>query len=130
VLILVARVPIIYIFTDDPAILAITPSALIIMFSTTPIILVQLIGSTYYQAIGRALPALLLTLTKQVFCIALLYTLPPYWGIEGIWWAFPIADVLSALVTGYYLIKAYRELLGQEDAVVDWSNHLIEGKNV
>ncbi|MFK7795940.1 MAG: MATE family efflux transporter [Aureispira sp.] len=125
-LILVARVPIIYIFTDDPSILAITPSALVIVFSTTPIVLVQLIGSAYYQAIGRALPALLLTLTKQVFCIALLFILPYYWGIEGIWWAFPIADILSTLITGYYLLKAYRELLGKEDAEIDWSTHLVE----
>lgn len=125
-LILVARVPIIYIFTDDPFILEITPSALVIVFSTTPIVLVQLIGATYYQAIGRALPALLLTLTKQVFCIALLFILPHYWGIEGIWWAFPIADILSTLITGYYLIKAYRDLLGKEDAEIDWSTHLIE----
>lgn len=125
-LILVARLPIIYIFTNDPVILAITPSALVIVFSTIPIVLVQLIAAAYYQAIGRALPALLLTLTKQVFCIALLFILPHYWGIMGVWWAFPIADILSTLITGYYLIKAYRELLSKEDVILDWSNHLVE----
>jgi putative MATE family efflux protein len=131
VLILVAREPIIYVFTDDPLILEITPEALVIVFAATPIALVQLIGAAYYQAIGKALPALLLTLTKQGFClIPLLFILPKFWGVYGIWWAFPIADVLAALITGFYLLKAYRQLQGKEAIVVDLSSHLIEKERV
>ncbi|MGH1336928.1 MAG: MATE family efflux transporter [Aureispira sp.] len=131
IIILSARFPIIYIFTDNADILDITPHALVVVFMATPIALIQLIGSAYYQAIGKPLPALLLTLTKQGFClIPLLFILPQYWGINGIWWAFPIADVLAALITGVYLLKAYRKLQQMEQATPDLSDHLIERKGV
>lgn len=130
-IILLARVPIIYIFTNNEAILDITPNALVIVFMATPIALIQLISSAYYQAIGKPLPALLLTLTKQGFClIPLLIILPQYWGVNGIWWAFPIADVLAALITGIFLLKAYRELQQLEQKTLDLSDHLIESQRI
>jgi len=50
-------------------------------------------------------------LTKQgFFLIPLVYILPKFWGIDGIWYAFPIADILSTLVTAVFLWRAYRSL--------------------
>ncbi|CAA6807352.1 MAG: Multi antimicrobial extrusion protein (Na(+)/drug antiporter), MATE family of MDR efflux pumps [uncultured Aureispira sp.] len=109
--ILFFQVPIVKLFSSNKEILALTPEALAIVFMATPFILIQLIGSSYYQAIGKARPALLLTLTKQgFFLIPLVYILPKFWGLYGIWYAFPIADVLSTLVTAVFLWKAYRNL--------------------
>src|SRR5699024_5957072 len=54
-------------FTQDLVLLEKTPKAMIIVFAATPIIGIQLIGSSYFQAIGKAIPALLLTLTRQGF---------------------------------------------------------------
>ncbi len=89
-----------------------TPSALRWVFAATPIIAIQLIGSSYFQAIGKAVPALLLSLTKQgFFLIPLILILPQFIGIFGVWIAFPIADVLSTIVTGYYLNKEVRNTL-------------------
>ncbi len=90
-----------------------TPSALRWVFAATPVIVVQLIGASYFQAIGKVIPALLLSLTKQgFFLIPLLLILPPFLGVFGVWISFPIADVLATLVTGYYLNKAVkRDLL-------------------
>jgi Na+-driven multidrug efflux pump len=71
-----------------------------IVFLATPIITMQLIGSAYFQAAGKALPALFLTLLKQgIFLIPLAYLLPKYYGIEGVWWSFPISDLLSTTIT-------------------------------
>lgn len=87
-------------------IIAETPLAIITVFALTPLIAIQTIGSAYFQAIGKTIPALLLTLTKQAFfLIPLLLILPKYYGIFGVWIAFPISDALSILVTGYYLRK-------------------------
>lgn len=87
-------------------ILSRTPSALRWVFAATPIIIVQLIGASYFQAIGKALPALLLSLTKQgFFLIPLVLILPQFLGVWGVWIAFPIADVLSTVVTAFYLNK-------------------------
>ena len=89
-----------------------TPSALQWVFAATPVIAVQLIGASYFQAIGKAIPALLLSLTKQgFFLIPLILILPQFLGVWGVWISFPIADVLSTILTGYYLNKEVRKTL-------------------
>ena len=104
------------IFSDDLEISEQTPVALRYVFMALPIIGIQLIGAAYFQAIGRATPALLLTLSRQgFFFIPLLFLLPPYYGVTGVWMAFPLADLLSTLVTIYFLNKAVRKELIEKD---------------
>ncbi len=98
------------IFTEDAELLSKTPNALLIAFLATPVITAQLIGSAYFQAAGKAVPALLLTLLKQgVFLIPLVYILPKYYGINGVWMAFPIADILATSITVLYLKRELRK---------------------
>lgn len=106
VIILFFAKPITAVFTTDPAIIRDTPEALRWVFAASPIIAVQLIGAAYFQAAGKATKALLLTLSKQgFFLIPLILILPQFYGIFGVWVAFPIADVLSTIVTGIFLKK-------------------------
>ena len=91
---------IIWIFTNDATLLDKTPNAMLIVFLVTPVVTMQLVGSAYFQAAGKAMPALFLTLLKQgIFLIPLTYFLPIYFGINGVWWSFPIADILSTIIT-------------------------------
>ncbi len=95
---------IVSVFTQDGAVLRDTPNAMRWVFAAIPIVGIQLIGSAYYQAIGKATPALLLTLTRQgFFFIPLVLILPKYFGEIGVWLSFPLADTLSTLVTAYFL---------------------------
>ena len=99
-------------FTTDPELLRRTPGALILVFLAIPLITVQLIGAAYFQAIGKALPALLLTLSKQgIFLIPLILIFPLFWGLQGIWYAFPVADVLAASTTYGFLKYELRKNL-------------------
>jgi len=98
--IVIFKEQIIWIFTNDATLLEKTPDAMLIVFLVTPIVTMQLIGSAYFQAAGKAMPALLLTLLKQgIFLIPLAYLLPIYYGIDGVWWSFPIADTLATIIT-------------------------------
>jgi putative MATE family efflux protein len=106
VFILYFATPIVAVFTTDTKVIAETPNALRWVFAASPIIAIQLIGAAYFQAAGNAKKALLLTLSKQgFFLIPLVLILPNFFGIFGVWVAFPIADVLSTLLTGYFLRK-------------------------
>ncbi len=97
------------IFTKDADLIAKTPHALWIAFLATPVITTQLIGSAYFQAAGKALPALVLTLLKQgIFLIPLVYIMPKFFGIDGVWYSFPIADVMATLITYLYLKREIR----------------------
>lgn len=103
---------IVRIFTDNPTVIAETPTAMRWVFAATPIVALQLIGSAYFQAIGKAVPALLLTLSRQgFFFIPLVLILPLYFGEIGVWMAFPVADVLSTLVTAFFLNREIRHRL-------------------
>jgi putative MATE family efflux protein len=100
---------IVRIFTNNPKIIAETPHAMRWVFAAIPIIALQLIGSAYFQAIGKAVPALLLTLSRQgFFFIPLVLILPKYFGEIGVWISFPLADVLSTIVTAFFLNREIR----------------------
>lgn len=99
-------------FTTDAEVIKETPSAMRWVFAATPIIALQLIGAAYFQAIGKATPALLLTLSRQgFFFIPLILILPKFYGEMGVWMSFPISDVLSTLVTAYFLNREIRKNL-------------------
>lgn len=103
---------IVSVFTNDAAILSETPRNMRLVFAATPIIAIQLIGSAYFQAIGKAVPALLLTLTRQgFFFIPLIFILPHFFGELGVWISFPIADFLSTIVTGFFLNREIKNTL-------------------
>ncbi len=102
--ILIFAPSVVALFTDDPAVIESTPSAMRWVFAASPVIAIQLIGAAYFQSAGKARKALLLTLTKQgFFLIPLILILPNYFGIFGIWVSFPIADILATAVTGFHL---------------------------
>jgi Na+-driven multidrug efflux pump len=51
------------------------------------------------------------TLFRQVIgLIPLLFILPGFWGISGIWLAYPIADTMSALAVTFFLMREWRRL--------------------
>lgn len=103
---------IISIFSTDATLLAETPRAMLLVFLASPIIAIQLIGSAYFQAAGKALPALFLTLLKQgVFLIPLAYILPMYFEVDGVWYSFAIGDVLATIITYIVLRREIKKNL-------------------
>ncbi len=101
------------IFTKDQEVLLRenTSVAIFWIFLATPVLIFQLVGATYYQAIGKGIPALLLTLTKQgFFLIPILFIMPYFYNLEGIWYSFPMADVLAAVVCYYFLMRGLNRL--------------------
>jgi putative MATE family efflux protein len=96
-------------FTTDVDVIKVTPTNMRWTFAAVPILAVQLIGAAYFQAVGKAIPALILTLTRQaIFFIPLMYIMPLYFGELGIWMSFPISDVLSTIVTWFFLRREIR----------------------
>jgi putative MATE family efflux protein len=110
--ILVFAKEIVSVFTTDAFVIAETPNALRWVFAASPVIAIQLIGAAYFQAAGKAKKALFLTLSKQgFFLIPLVLILPNFFGIFGAWIAFPISDVLSTIITYYFLNREIKTVL-------------------
>ncbi len=76
-----------------------------------PIIGFQIIGSNYFQAVGKPIKAGLLTLSRQLLIILpLILIFPIFFGINGIVYSIPVADVTSALLTFLFLVYEIRHL--------------------
>ncbi|MGI6412684.1 MAG: MATE family efflux transporter [Syntrophomonadaceae bacterium] len=104
-------------FSDgDTALTALTAHAMLIFLAMIPLVGFQIISSTYFQAVGKARQAAILSLSRQVlFFIPLLVFLPRIWGIEGVWRTAPIADVLSIAFTAtliYFEMKNLNQAEG------------------
>lgn len=110
--------PIVSLFTKDPALIAQTTPALRWIFLATPLITIQLIASAYYQAIGKAIPAFILSLIKQiVFLIPLVIILSRSYGVNGIWHSFPISDVLATIVCFVFIYQVFKQLRMQANTI-------------
>ena len=111
VLILTFAGTIVSIFTEDQNLIALSVPAMRKSFLATPLLAFSLIGSAYFQAIGKAKPALLLALSKQgIFLIPLVMIMPALFGLEGIWYAFPLADTGAAIISYCFLRKETKAL--------------------
>lgn len=117
VFLMIFPVEITKLFTQDAEVLKETPPAMRWVFAATPIIALQLIGAAYFQAVGKAIPALLLTLLRQgIFFIPLIFILPKFYGALGVWMAFPISDVLATILTAYFLRREVKLNLKPKDS--------------
>ncbi len=65
----------------------------------------------FLQSYGKAKESTLISLTREIiFGVALPLIMPIFMGLDGLLWSFPVADVLTALITFYFIRKTYREL--------------------
>ena len=93
-------------FTSDETLIGIAVKGFRIVFCLFPIIGFQMISSNFFQSIGQARKAIFLSLTRQVIVlIPLLFFLPHFLGVEGVWISMPIADLVSTIITAILIIK-------------------------
>lgn len=86
----------------------------------------QIVGSQYFQAVGKPIQSTILGLSRQGFLlIPLLLILPKIWGIEGVWRTPPIADVLAALITGIVVFIEMKHIKERESNQISGLNNPI-----
>lgn len=87
-------------FTNDPALKSLSVDALRISLLVFPLVGSQIVISNFFQSIGKAKISMFLSLTRQVlFLIPALIILPPIFGLDGVWYAMPLSDILSIILT-------------------------------
>lgn len=98
-------------FNRDPELVRFGAQALRTWFLCMPVVGFQIISANYFQAIGRPYSATLLTLTRQVILlIPAVLIFSDFWGLEGILYAAPFADSLSAVLTAIWFWRGMRQL--------------------
>ena len=88
---------------------------------TVPILAITIMGANYFQAIGKAKMATILSLLRQVLIlIPMIYICAAVGGLTGVWYAQPISDVICTFIIGAILLREFRSYskkLPQENEV-------------
>jgi len=96
---------------EDTQLMEFGSRTLVVFLAALPVIGFQIVGANYFQAVGKPRQSMILTLSRQVLLlIPLLLILPRFYGLDGVLYAGPIADVGSALLTGIWLTAELRSL--------------------
>ena len=96
-------------FNSDPRFIVEGVRALRIFVLLFFAVQLQIIVSFFFQGIGRGIPSFILSSARQViFLIPGLLILPQVYGVVGLWMAFPVADILSILLTLGWLAIEFR----------------------
>jgi MATE family, multidrug efflux pump len=99
-------------FTNDSSLVKVGKEAMRICVFGLPLVGFQIIGSGLFQALGKPIPALFLSLSRQVLIlIPLMLTLPRFVGLKGVWLSFPASDILSSVMTSMFILWAMKSLL-------------------
>lgn len=104
-------VQLISLFNRNTELIKFGKSAIFAWFLCFPVVGFQIVGSNFFQAIGRPKSAMLLTLTRQLILLTpAIIIFPRIWGVEGILYAAPFADFLSFLLTATFFYLGIRKL--------------------
>lgn len=99
------------IFTSDTGLISMASSGMRLLLLMLPLLSAQMVGASYFQAIGEARKAAFLGLSRQVLLlIPLLLILPPLFGLNGVWGASALADLISSLIAIISLKSAFSHL--------------------
>lgn len=92
--------PLVRLFAGADALPPEAAAALRVTLLALPIVGVEFISSIAFQALGKALPSLALTIAQRILLLlAWVFALSYAVGVWGVWWSFPATDA-SALVLG------------------------------
>ena len=65
----------------------------------------------YLQALGKAFASTAVSMTREIiFGVSLPVILPVFFGLDGLLWSFPAADLLTFLIAVFFIRQTYREL--------------------
>ncbi len=96
---------------EDDELLRMGTHALRICLMMLPLIGFQIVGASYFQAVGKPKHAMFLGLSRQILLLVpAVLILPRFFDLDGLWAAIPAADLGSCLLTGTWLLVEVRHL--------------------
>ena len=102
---------------DATQLIALASHGLRAILIAFPIVGFSIVVGNFFQYIGKAKRAILLSMTRQMlFILPLLVVLPPKWGQDGVWYSIPIADTMAMVLALGLLIYQLRKLRRTPDS--------------
>ncbi len=104
ILIFIFIKPIVGAFIQESETVKLGAKILRLIILGVPTLGLQIVASGYFQSIGKAIPALVISSARQVLIlIPLILILTPIYGVDSIWWSMPLADYASCAMAIIWL---------------------------
>jgi putative efflux protein, MATE family len=99
------------VFSSDAELIEMGVPAIKISFLMMPFIGSQVVAMALLQSLGRSKQSLMITLSRQVFFLPpLVFILPLFMDLTGIWLSFPISDFLGFVVAVIFMKREVNKL--------------------
>jgi len=96
---------------DNQELIAIGSHGIRLFLMMLPVIGFQIVSTSYFQATGKPLMAMFLTLSRQVILfLPFVLILPYFWGLDGVWLSSPFSDIGATLLTTFFLLREMKKL--------------------
>ena len=97
-------------FTTDPTLVEMGARGMRIVVMFYPVIGFQMVTSNFFQSIGMAKKAIILSLSRQVMIlIPCLIVLPLFLGADGVWFSMPISDAAASVIAAVMLYRQFKQ---------------------
>ncbi|MDY5824871.1 MAG: MATE family efflux transporter [Candidatus Coprenecus sp.] len=94
-------------FTTDPTLSEISVAGLRKIVLAFPLVASSMVIGHFFQSIGKPKRAIFLSLSRQlIYLIPCMWIIPGIIGIKGVWYSFPISDMLAS-ITAFILILQF-----------------------
>lgn len=104
------------IFTNDAGLKGLAGKCLRVMNPIVPAVGWQMVSTNFFQSLGMVRKSIFLSLSRQLlFLVPLIYALPSFWGIHGVYLAFPFSDSLACIATLILIISLFRKFSKLQD---------------
>lgn len=115
ILLLITPLTFVSIFNTDPRLLSIAPNIVRLFFLGMSVMGIQFACQNTFMALGESLISLILaSLRKIILLIPLTLILPKFYGINGVFYAEPIADTIAFIVTLTTFIFFFNRILNRK----------------
>lgn len=92
-------------FTTDKQLIDTTVHGMRIMMLMLPVVGYQMVITNFFQCIGKVKISIFLSLSRQLlFLLPALALLPIWFGLDGVWLAQPVSDLIASVVTAWIMI--------------------------
>lgn len=102
------------VFTNDEQLLELSVKAIRINMLFFPIIGFQMVAGNFFQCIGKVKISIFLSLSRQlIVLLPLLYVLPLFFGVNGVWYSLPASDLTASLIAFAVMANYMRKFTKQ-----------------
>lgn len=102
-------------FTTDATLINLSANALRITGCMFPIVGYQMVVTNFFQCIGKVKVSIFLSLSRQlIFLLPMLWLLPHFFQLNGVWFSMPTSDLLASIVTAWVMVRYMRKFMRQQ----------------